>query len=109
MPIKDFHIHLYFNLDEEAKAQRVAGTIQAKFSSVELGRFHQGPVGPHPIGSVQILVRKEEFGEVLSLVALKHEGLTVFCHPNTGDDLLDHTEHAIWLGRQVPLNLGMFK
>jgi DOPA 4,5-dioxygenase len=30
-------------------------------------------------------------------------------HPETGDDLLDHTEHAIWMGAMRPLNLGMFQ
>ena len=34
--------------------------------------------------------------------------LTVFVHPNTGQDLEDHRDRAIWLGQQVPLVLDIF-
>ncbi|PTT83697.1 4,5-dioxygenase, partial [Pseudomonas sp. HMWF005] len=27
---------------------------------------------------------------------------------DTGDDLLDHTEHAIWMGAIRPLDLSVF-
>jgi len=32
----------------------------------------------------------------------------VFVHPETGDDLTDHTRHAIWLGAMLPLELSIF-
>ena len=35
-------------------------------------------------------------------------GLVVFLHPDTGDDLLDHTDHAIWMGAMRPLDLTGF-
>ena len=38
-------------------------------------------------------------------LALKRDGLTVFIHPETGDDVPDHRDHAIWLGRQQALDL----
>ena len=31
----------------------------------------------------------------------------VFIHPNTGDDLLDHTQHIMWIGESYPLNLSV--
>ena len=34
---------------------------------------------------------------------------TVFIHPNTGQDLEDHRDRAIWMGQQVPLVLDIFK
>ncbi len=107
--IKNFHIHLYFNEQSLSIAKKVAEAVASEFPRVEVGRFHEGPVGPHPIGSVQLLIDNENFGPVLSFVALNHKGLTIFAHPNTGDDLLDHTEHAIWLGTQMSLNLDLFK
>jgi hypothetical protein len=33
------------------------------------------------------------------------EGLSVLLHPETGDDLLDHTAHAVWLGTPLELRL----
>ena len=40
--------------------------------------------------------------------SLNRGDLTVFVHPNTGQDLEDHRDHAIWLGQQVPLVLDIF-
>jgi DOPA 4,5-dioxygenase len=42
-------------------------------------------------------------------LSLNRQGLVVLIHPLTGDDLADHTEHAIWMGAVRPLDVGMFK
>jgi aromatic ring-cleaving dioxygenase len=31
--------------------------------------------------------------------------LDVLVHPETGDDLADHRDHAMWLGDRLPLRL----
>ena len=41
-------------------------------------------------------------------LALNRGDLTIFVHPNTGQDLEDHRDRAIWLGQQVPLVLDIF-
>jgi aromatic ring-cleaving dioxygenase len=105
--IKDFHIHLYYQQDSLQTAMEVAQLAKENFP-VELGRFHEKNVGPHPRWSVQLLVPKDNFGQVISWVALNRRGLTVFSHPNTGNDLADHTEHAIWMGQCLELNLTIF-
>ena len=38
----------------------------------------------------------------------ERDGLTIFIHPNTGDDLADHTRHAVWMGQILPLEVAMF-
>jgi aromatic ring-cleaving dioxygenase len=40
---------------------------------------------------------------------LNRDGLTVLLHPETGDNYLDHTDHAAWLVATLPLRLEMFK
>ena len=40
---------------------------------------------------------------------LNRDGLTVLSHPETGDDYVDHTDHAAWFGAVLPLRLEMFK
>jgi DOPA 4,5-dioxygenase len=50
----------------------------------------------------------ELIADVLPWLALNRKGLVVFLHPDTGNDLLDHTEHAIWMGAMRPLNLSGF-
>ena len=42
-------------------------------------------------------------------LALHRGGLTVFIHPNTGNALRDHRDHAIWMGAIRPLDLSGFK
>jgi aromatic ring-cleaving dioxygenase len=40
---------------------------------------------------------------------LNRDGLVVLVHPETGNDLIDHTTHAAWLGPPLPLRLGVFE
>ena len=75
---------------------------------LKMGRVHERPVGPHPDWSCQLAFEPQYIGEVLPWLALNRKGLVVFLHPDTGDDLLDHTEHAIWMGAIRPLDLSIF-
>ena len=105
--IRDFHAHIYFDADELERAQRVAEAARARFG-VPVGHFHTRPVGPHPRGSCQLTVRPEQFGDFAQWMAFNRDGLTIFAHTSTGDDLLDHSEHVIWFGPSERLNLAMF-
>lgn len=107
-PIRDFHVHLYFDPDEVERARSVAAELQRRFS-VPIGHFHMGPVGPHPRGSVQVTVPPAQFGDVAAFLAVGREGLTVFAHASTEDDLADHSDHVIWLGPSEPLDLSIFR
>ena len=75
----------------------------------EIGRFHEKPVGPHPMWSYQILFPMPLFPDVAGWLALNRDGLDVFLHPNTGNDLADHRDHAMWIGRSYELDLSIFK
>jgi DOPA 4,5-dioxygenase len=35
--------------------------------------------------------------------------LNVLVHPQTGDSLKDHTDHATWLGEPATLKVEMFR
>ena len=73
-----------------------------------MGRFHEKPVGPHPMFSYQVTVRNEQIGPMISWLTLNHSDLIVFIHPNTGQDLEDHRDRAVWIGKSVPLMLDIF-
>ncbi|MEZ5707443.1 MAG: DOPA 4,5-dioxygenase family protein [Burkholderiaceae bacterium] len=47
------------------------------------------------------------FGEVIPWLALNRQGLVVFIHPITGNDLVDHRDRAIWMGAVRPLDLSV--
>ena len=105
--IRDFHAHIYFDAEELARAQTLAAAAQAKFG-VPVGHFHTRPVGPHPRGSCQLTVPRDQFGDFAQWIALNRNGLTIFAHTSTGEDLADHTQHVIWFGESEPLDLGIF-
>ena len=40
---------------------------------------------------------------------LNREGLDILVHPNTGDDVKDHTDHSLWLGEKLELNIELLR
>jgi aromatic ring-cleaving dioxygenase len=105
--IQNFHAHIYFDADELAAAQALGDAARARFG-VPVGHYHQRPVGPHPRGSCQLTVMPDQWGEFSQWIALNRDGLTIFAHATTGDDLADHTQHVIWFGPSETLDLSLF-
>jgi DOPA 4,5-dioxygenase len=106
-PIRDFHMHIYFAAEEVDQARALAEAVRSRFP-VSVGHFHTRPVGPHPRESCQLTVQPEDFGAVASFMAVNRNGLTIFAHASTGDDVADHTRNVIWFGPSEPLNLSIF-
>ena len=106
--MKHFHAHLYYNSDTFELAKRVISQA-TKLDYVEIGRMHEKPVGPHPMWSCQLLFKTENLSKMIPWLMQNREGLIVFVHPVSGNDLEDHTIHAMWLGEAVDLNIEMFK
>ncbi|MHC8404931.1 DOPA 4,5-dioxygenase family protein [Pseudomonas sp. TMB3-21] len=105
--IKGYHAHVYFNAGTIDQARALCEQAVQLFP-VKMGRVHERPVGPHPDWSCQLAFEPNAIGDVLPWLALNRNGLVIFLHPDTGNDLLDHTEHAIWMGAMRPLNLSSF-
>ena len=105
--IRDFHAHIYYDPEEVEQAKALAAAAQARFG-VPVGHFHLRPVGPHPRGSCQLTVPRDQFGDFAQWIALNRAGLTIFAHTSTGDDLSDHKDHVIWFGPSEKLDLSIF-
>ncbi|MEL7116867.1 MAG: DOPA 4,5-dioxygenase family protein [Pseudomonadota bacterium] len=105
--ITSYHAHVYFDAHtvEQARALCIRA---AEIFDVEMGRMHERPVGPHPMWSCQLAATPAQFAALLPWLALNRDGLIVFAHPETGDALADHRDHAIWLGTGLTLNLAGF-
>ena len=106
--IRNFHAHIYFDPEQAEQAKALGHAARDKFSVAE-GHYHLRPVGPHPRGSCQLTIGKEQFTDVVSWLVLNRRGLTVFTHAQTGNALKDHTGHVIWLGPSETLELSQFR
>ncbi len=112
-----WHSHIYFDAGSIARARALVDRLAAAFppetTPVTYGRWHEKPVGPHPDWSIQIAYPHGWFARVMGMLALYQDGLVIFTHPNTGESLaaqlVDHRDHAIWMGAVRPLNLTIFE
>ena len=107
--IADWHAHVYYDAASKPRAEALRGALEAAFPEAEYGRWHDRPVGPHPHWSYQVAFPASLFAAIVPWLALNRDGLTVFVHPNTGDDLADHRDHAIWMGSMPALDLSRFE
>ena len=105
--IDSWHAHVYFDASSREEAWALREIIEVEVTGrVDVGRFHEKPVGPHPMWSYQLAFSPANFRHVVSWLALNHGALDVFVHPNTGDELRDHRDCALWLGKSYVLNLA---
>ena len=102
-PILSWHAHVYCDPSStRLLAERVREAIGRRFR-VQLGRWHEAPVGPHTAAMYQVAFDVDVFAGLVPWLALNRQGLSVLVHPNTLAPRADHLEHALWLG--APLTL----
>ncbi|MFC5496627.1 DOPA 4,5-dioxygenase family protein [Caenimonas terrae] len=104
--IQGYHAHVYFDAGSAGRARALCERAAAAFP-LKMGRVHERPVGPHPDWSCQLAFRAELFAQVVPWLMLNRDGLVVFVHPLTGNDLVDHRDRAMWMGAVRPLDLSM--
>jgi len=102
--IEGYHAHIYYDPQTRPVAERLREAIGAAFT-VKLGRWHDQPVGPHPVSMYQVAFEVAEFPRLVPWLMLNRSGLTVLVHPMTDDEYADHATHALWLGPPLPLRL----
>ncbi|MCG9776612.1 DOPA 4,5-dioxygenase family protein, partial [Vibrio diabolicus] len=92
---------VYFPLREQDKAQALNEIIRQERQDVLrvfplVGRL----VGPHkmPMFEIHLESLSEEFLAWLDTI---RGDFSVLIHPVSEEELLDHTERAIWLGREI--------
>lgn len=107
MNIDHFHFHIYFEKEQLDQAQNLVQKLKL-FDGIEIGRVWQEPIGPHPIGSCQITVKDRDFLKMTQWFLQNRKGLDLFVHAVTGDDVIDHTQYVMWIGKSHDLNLDFF-
>jgi DOPA 4,5-dioxygenase len=101
--ITDYHIHVYYDPESKPRAALLRERVEARFPAVRMGRWHDGPVGPHPTAMYQILFPVALFPVLVPFVMMNRMGLTVLLHPESGRPRDDHTLNATWMGAVLPL------
>ena len=97
-----YHAHVYYDADSRETAARLRQRVWRKGpDAVVMGRFRDRPVGPHPACMYQVAFEAGVFPDLVPWLMLNRGGLTVLVHPETGDGLADHRDHAVWMGRML--------
>jgi DOPA 4,5-dioxygenase len=107
--ITGYHAHIYYDpATTRATAARLREAIGERFEA-RVGSWHDEPVGPHPIAMYQVAFAVTEFPRLVPWLMLNRDGLDVLVHPTTEDAYDDHTIHAMWLGKPLPLRLDVLR
>lgn len=106
--ITGYHAHVYYDAETRPDAERLREGIGVGFQT-QLGRWHDNPIGPHPVSMYQVAFPIAEFLRLVPWLMLNRSGLTVLVHPLTGDDYEDHAAFPLWLGSPLPLKLEFLK
>lgn len=121
--IKSYDFHTYWREGDAAEKQfakdfreKVSQEFAAEIEAGDLRvhKFWDRPVGPHPIHMWELDTADKYdaalFVRVLNFYQANHGDLSVLIHPSTpAGDFIDHTKHALWLGRQQDLVLSILK
>jgi aromatic ring-cleaving dioxygenase len=105
-----YHAHVYYDpATSRGRAERLRERVAAEFPQARLGRWHDELVGPHPQSMYQIAFPSGMLAKFVPWLMLNRDDLTVLLHPETGNNLADHSAHAAWFGAVLPLRLEMFR
>lgn len=106
--IERYDAHIYYGPESREAAAELRRELDKRFE-VQLGAWHDEPVGPHPCPMYRIIFASEDFARVVPFLVFNRRGLTILVHPRTGEERRDHTELALWLGEKLDLNVSFFK
>ncbi len=102
--IQGYHIHIYYTEAEGPEVARALRDALAMRFEVELGMWRETAGGPHPAPMFQVNFATRRFAEIVPWLMLNRGRLDVLVHPETGDDVADHGDFALWLGRVLPID-----
>ena len=103
-----FHSHIYFNEETFDKAAEFCEEFKRLGLDLQISSLHRRLLGPHPEWMFEVDFKVQDFKKLIDFMQKKRNGLNIFIHPLSGNELLDHTDYALFLGEKVDLNLSIF-
>ncbi|GAA5871590.1 hypothetical protein JCM8547_007091 [Rhodosporidiobolus lusitaniae] len=105
----DFHIY-YASTAQTAHARAMHERIRREFPELRVYKFWDRPVGPHPVPMFEVnTFTPAQFGAFFGFLVAYRGDLSVLIHPNTDNELADHTTKATWMGQPYPLITDILK
>ena len=105
-----YHAHIYYDpATSRDRAAALRERVAAEFPQARIGRWHDEPVGPHPVSMYQVAFPHAIFAAFVPWLMLNRDGLTILLHPETGNAYRDHAEHGAWFGAVLPLRLEVLR
>ncbi|KAF1916091.1 DOPA-like domain-containing protein [Ampelomyces quisqualis] len=108
-----FDVHIYFlqsDAEETKFATQLWERIRREFPELRIYNVWDRPIGPHPVAMFEVnLFTPEQFGAFIPWLVINRGPLSALIHPNTDDEMRDHTQRATWMGQPLPLSTKIFK
>lgn len=90
-------------------SDKIRELSETQLAGCRLDRVNYGPRGPHLIGSYETCCNASAINAAQSFFMQNHGNLTVFLHPLTRYEVLDHTTRAMWLGKDMPIDVSVLR
>lgn len=108
-----FDVHIYFlsaDKEEVQFAKELWERVRREFPELRIFEIWDKPIGPHPLAMFEVnLFTPEQFGAFIPWLVINRGPLSALIHPNTDDEMRDHTQRATWMGHPLPLSLKPLK
>ncbi|GAA5931700.1 DOPA 4,5-dioxygenase family protein [Sporobolomyces koalae] len=106
-----FDFHVYYSTPSQIEhARKLHQRIRYEFPELRVYKFWETAIGPHPEPMFEVnTFTPAQFGALFGFLTAYRGDLSVLIHPNTDDELADHTTKATWMGDKVTLKTDILK
>ena len=105
-----YHVHIYFEPGKvsETTARELVEELKSRFGDDVDSAAKIGKIGPHTAPNFAVHITKKGFTDIVSWTQLNANGLSILIHPETGDELKDHLDSSMWIGKPMEYNDAFF-
>ncbi|KAJ7155388.1 DOPA-like domain-containing protein [Mycena crocata] len=104
-----FDFHVYYSEGDVPHARSLHERIRREFPEFRIYKFWDRPVGPHTLPMFEVnTFSPHQTGALFSWLVVNRGPCSVLIHPNTPNELADHTALATWMGPPVALRTHIF-
>lgn len=90
-------------------SESIQDLSETLLTGCRLNRMNYVPIGPHVIGSYETCCNASSLSQAQSFFMQNRGNLSVLLHPLTRYEVLDHTTRAMWLGKDMPLDISRLR